>query len=98
MYSRFDFNGVLLLDVLVLGAWLLLTLGLSAPADIKAMTISTHEMEADKSKLAKLLLSLPGVREVFISETEDVAHIKVDKKIFDNAFLEDLRLFRAAEQ
>ena len=43
--------------------------------------------------LTQILLSLPGVRDVFIHETDLVAHIKVNKKIFDNAFLEDLRLF-----
>jgi len=92
IYGLYDFGGILVLDVLVLSVWLLLTLGLSAPADIKAITISTDNMETDQQKLTKALLSLPGVREVFISDTQSIAHIKVDKTIFDPVFLEDLKL------
>lgn len=98
IYAHYDFSGLIILDILVLSIWLLLGLGLSAPADIKAITISIEHMEPNKNKLEKILLSLPGVREVFISERSSQAHIKVDKKIFDNAFLEDLRLFSTQNQ
>lgn len=93
IFGAYDFAGVVILNIVMLGIWILFTLGLSAPADVKALTISTENMDPNTDKLYIILLGLPGVREVYIDTKKSVAHLKVDKRVFDNSFLEDLRLF-----
>ncbi len=84
LYQHFGARGVFVFDALLLAVWLLLALGMKAPALVltRVYTIPALDNEQARSLLARLEAQ-PGVREVQLSAGERTAYLKVDAIGFD---------------
>ncbi|MBI5611694.1 MAG: MFS transporter [Gammaproteobacteria bacterium] len=84
----FGASGVFVLAAAVLGAWLLLILGMREPRFLvtRELRIGT-QTPAQAEKLAKKLAAVPGVAEAIVIAEEGIAYLKVDTHALDERAL-----------
>ncbi len=79
------FSGSLLL------IWLLVSLGMQCPTDLRTKMYHLEDIsEAQAAQLHQQLNQMPGVKEVMIAATENMACVKVDLQEFDEQAAQQL--------
>ena len=84
LYHRFGAQGVFVFDVLLLGAWLILALGMQAPRRLRNVHYDLPTLAAAQMAVLKVrLAALPAVREVRFLAASGQARLRVDAAAFD---------------
>lgn len=84
LYQHFGARGVFVFDLVLLIAWLVLALGMRAPAKIATRVYPLPVLDSERAgALLKLLQAQPGVREVKLAPAERAAYLKVDARGYD---------------
>jgi MFS family permease len=84
LYHRFGAQGVFVFDVLLLGAWLILALGMQAPRRLRNVHYDLPTLAVAQMAVLKLrLAALPAVREVHFLAASGQARLRVDAAAFD---------------
>jgi len=96
LYAHYGFEGLMLLNLVTLGLWLLVALGLFPPEHTK--TIVVPVTITDHHTTMQLLEQLPGVHEVLIAEDNASAQLKIDRRRFQQQQLDDLLISFNASQ
>ncbi|WP_133405573.1 MFS transporter [Parashewanella tropica] len=87
MYQWVGANGVFIVALVLVGIWLLLSLGMENPVLLKSYTLSTKIRDnAHAQEIAAQLSTLPGVAEAILITEEQAAYLKVtDQFELENA-------------
>ncbi|OGI37796.1 MAG: MFS transporter [Candidatus Muproteobacteria bacterium RBG_16_64_10] len=84
-------SGVFVLAAAVLGAWLLLILGMHEPRFLVTREIRIQaRTPAQAEKIAKRLAAVPGVAEAIVIAEEGIAYLKVDTHALDERALREV--------
>jgi MFS family permease len=83
-------NGVYLAGLAISIIWFIVAMNMRPPMHVATRVIKIGNISADQAKKARDgLLSIPGVVDAVVIPEEEVAYLKVDSKIFNEAALLD---------
>ncbi len=93
VYSHYHFTGIFIGNLLLLGLWLLVATTMRQPPYLSTFMLAVGDLsDHEAQKLSKRLLELTGVGEAIVMPAEKLACLKIDKRLFNIAELDDLQI------
>ena len=83
-YGKWGLDGVVIVNSTLLVMWLMVCLGMRAPAPLSRRSYTVPPVDAAGAQaLAARLRALAGVREAYVNTAENTAYLQVDSAFFD---------------
>ncbi|MFL3646140.1 MAG: MFS transporter [Cellvibrionales bacterium] len=79
-------DGLFVLLAMVLLGWLIVSIGLQTPRALHTYVVNSGGVE--QQDFAKRMLNIAGVEDILVVEGEQLAYVRVDRKIIDLASIE----------
>lgn len=91
LLTNFDQNAVFLFASIMFLLWFLVAFSMQSPINYRSYSVDLGQMSGSRAdQLANEFLTLPGVAEATVIAEEGVAHLRIDKDIFEEDKLKTL--------